>query len=110
MKTEKWFVVKNDGDTAVLHRETDEAVEEAELQRPDNTTPSEWHELWKVGASFGDDEFHDRVHFESVRRKDVGVLNASEKWLVERWNRPDPAKKHRLDRLYTLARPVLGGD
>ncbi len=109
MKTEKWVILENDGDTVRLSRDLEDTYEESTLQRPDNTTPSEWHELWKVGDSFGADEFHDRVRFEAVRRNGKGVLNASEKWAVDRWNRPEPATKLRRDWLYTLARPVLAG-
>ena len=91
--SDKWKVLSNDGDTVSLHRETNEATEESELRRPYNTTPTAWRELWKVGAEFGNDEFHDRVRFEAVRRKPVGVLTASEAGVLGRWNRPAPIRK-----------------
>jgi hypothetical protein len=89
MKTERWFVTSNDGTTVTLRRETDEKLEESTIQRPDNTTPTAWRELWKVGAEFSNAEYHDRMRFEAVRRKGAGVLNASEQAVVNRWNRPD---------------------
>jgi hypothetical protein len=88
MKTTKWKVRSNDGDTVCLSRDLEDTYEEATLQRPDNTKPSAWLTMWPVGAEFGADEYHDRVRFEAVRRKGKGVLNASEQWAVERWNRP----------------------
>jgi hypothetical protein len=95
--SDKWITTSNDGDQVTLRRETDETFEEATLQRPDNTTSSEWLELWPVGAAYGDAEYHDRVRFEAVRRKGAGVLTASAKWAVERWNRPDPVRKRCSD-------------
>jgi hypothetical protein len=97
--SDKWFVTSNDGDQVTLRRETDEALEEATLQRPDNTTSTAWRELWKVGAEFSNDEYHDRLRLEAVRCKGKGVLTASEEWAVERWNRPDPVRKRCVDLL-----------
>src|ERR1700733_1504161 len=102
MITTKWVVTANDGDTACLRRDLEDTLEESTIQRPDNTTSTAWRELWKVGAEFSNDEYHDRVRFESVRRKGAGVLTASEKWAVERWNRPDPAIKQVTDGMESL--------
>ena len=95
--SDKWSVTSNDGKTAVLRRETVEALEESTIQRPDNTTPAAWRELWPVGMEIGADEYHDRVRFESVRRKGAGVLTASQAWTVERWNRKDAPRKQIQD-------------
>jgi hypothetical protein len=107
MKTEKWRVLTNDGDTVRLRRETEEALEEAQLLRPDNIYPNVWRTEWPVGLEIGEDEFLDKTRFEELRRR-VG-LNKSEQWAVDRWNQPESAKKRQLDQLFTLARPVLAG-
>jgi hypothetical protein len=95
--TTKWIVRANDGDTVCLSRDLEDTYEEATLQRPDNTSVETWLELWPVGAAYGNDEYHDRVRFEAVRRKPMGVLTASEAWTLERWNRPDHALKQVAD-------------
>ena len=108
MKTERWCVTFNDGNRVVLQQETDEAITEAELLRPDGIDASEWHSSWPVGAAYGESEYLDKVKFEALRRK-VG-LSKSEQYAVSRWNRPESATKRHRDWLYTLAQPALAGE
>ena len=96
MKTEKWICTANDGDTACFRRDLEDTLEESTIQRPANTKPNAWREMWKVGTEIGNDEFRDRVRYEAVRRKGTGVMTASEQAVVERWNRKDqPIKQVR---------------
>jgi hypothetical protein len=95
--SDKWSVTSNDGDVVTLRRETDDTYEESTIQRPDNTDKKAWLDQWPVGLEIGNDAYHDRVRYESVRRKGAGVLTASEACTLARWNRPDHALKQVAD-------------
>ncbi len=100
--TTKWSVTSNDGDVVTLRRETDNTYEESTIQRPDNTDKKAWLDQWPVGLEIGNDAYHDRVRFESVRRKDVGVLSKSEQAVADRWNRKDAPRKQVADGMESL--------
>ena len=100
--TIRWKIVSNDNDTVVLRQETEEGFEEAELHRPSNVDVEAWLAMYVVGAEFGTNELHARTKFEHARRKDVGVLTASEQRAVSRWNRPDGPIKQVTDGMESL--------
>jgi hypothetical protein len=77
----KWKVKSTNGDQTVLRRETKEAFEEAELQRPDGTDSGAWLTLWPIGSSYSEDEYSIKVqHVFSIPPHAV-VKDA--KWLTE---------------------------
>jgi len=81
MNNEHWVVTFNDGIKAVLSRETKEAVEEAEVQRPNGTDADTWLTLWPVDSSYNADEYVVKVqHVFSIPPHTV-VKDA--KWLAE---------------------------
>ena len=100
--SDKWQVTSNDGTTVTLRRDTEETLEESTIERPENTDVESWKALWPVGASYGNDEFRDRVRYEAVRRKGTGVMTASEQAVVERWNRKDQPIKQVTDGMESL--------
>jgi hypothetical protein len=81
MSNTKWIVVTNDGETTVLRRETQEAIEEATLRRPDGTDSDAWLTLWPVGSSYNADEYVVKVQHVFSIPPHTSVRDA--KWLAE---------------------------
>jgi hypothetical protein len=76
-----WVVLSNDGEITVLRRETQDAIREAELHRPDGTDASAWRTLWSLGGSYSADEYVSKV--QNVFSIPPHAVVKDAKWLTE---------------------------
>jgi hypothetical protein len=81
MKNTNWVTTFNDGNKVVLSHDTETALEEAELQRPEGTDANTWLTLWPVSASYNTDEYVVKVQNVFSSLPHTVVKDA--KWLAE---------------------------